>query len=421
MNITLVSTFDLNGGAAQAAHRLHRALRGLGVASQMLVNRRDSDDPDVVRVIPERAEDSAMWSARYAAIRAEEDVYPVLKTHQFSPFHGERAPSAAQWLDRLETADVINLHWVRGFVDWDAFFPSQPTTRPVVWTLHDLNPFTGGCHYAGGCVGFTGNCGHCPVLGADMADDLSARVLHRKRTILARSRMPLHLVAPSRWIAREAQRSSLFAALPVEVIPNSLELDRFRPIDRDAARAELGLPSEATILLFVAHLLDDRRKGLHRLAAALRHLGPVPGLEVVAVGMGAPAFDSPVPLTVIPFQASGAHIARLYASADLVVVPSDQDNLPNTVLEALACGRPVVAFPVGGVPDMVSDGETGLLARGFGDADLAEALVRALQARPHWLALGEAGRRQVERENAPEVQARRYAALFERVIRNAAG
>jgi glycosyltransferase involved in cell wall biosynthesis len=421
VNITLVSTFDLNGGAAQAAHRLHRALRGRGIASQLLVNRRDSDDPDVVRVVPTSAEDTAMWATRYAAIRAEEDVYPVLKAHRFSPFHGERAPSAAQWLDRLQTADVINLHWVRGFVDWEAFFPSQPATRPVVWTLHDLNPFTGGCHYAGGCTGFTDSCGRCPVLGSDAGDDLSAQVLHRKRAVLARSQMPLHLVAPSRWIAKEAQRSSLFAAQPLEVIPNSLDLDRFRPFDREAARAELGLPPGSIIMLFVAHLLDDRRKGLHRLAAALRLLGPVPGLEVVAVGMGTPAFDAPVPLTVRPFQASSACIARFYAAADLVVVPSDQDNLPNTVLEALACGRPVVAFPVGGVPDMICDGETGLLAHGFSDADLSEALVRALQARPRWLALGETARRQVERENAPEVQARRYAALFERVVRDAAG
>ncbi|MBK3774378.1 glycosyltransferase [Azospirillum brasilense] len=424
MRIALLNTFDATGGAAIAAARLRSGLNRIGVHHAFLVARKDSGDAGVAVVRPESAEDRADWAEREAGVRAEEAPYPALCVPGFVPFHSDRA-ARARLLEqrlrrmRLDNAEVMNLHWVRGLVDWQTFFGHRSAGQALVWTLHDEHPFTGGCHYAGRCDRVETGCGACPVLGSDDADDLSARVVRRKRAALARFGGVLRLVAPSRWMAGRARSSAIFRDRPVQVIPNGVDTGLFHP--RPADRRRHGIASTDLVVLFIAHRLDDPRKGYRHLCNAFDQLQPDRSVVLVTVGDGsvpAPRHVRTVQLGALSDQGA---LADAYALADVVVVPSEQDNQPNCCLEAMACGKAVLAFPTGGLPDMVAPGETGFLSADATSMSLAEALARCLTSRDTLFAIGHQARRRVLREFTLEIQAQRYLRLFEEAHREAVG
>lgn len=412
MRVALLNTFDTNGGAARAVYRLFQGLGRIGIERTLYVARQDSAHPGVVAVRPESPAEKADWEWREAAIRAEEAPYPTLKRHNFSPFHSERAARAELLERRLKPADVINLHWTRGLTDWDHFLSNRSPDVPLIWTLHDQHVLTGGCHYAGDCTGFTDRCGRCPVLESDDGNDLSSRVLSRKRTALATFKGPLHLVAPSRWMAEQAQRSALFRDRPVHVIPNGLDSLRFRPRDANALRDKLGIRRDATVLLCVAHDLTDPRKGYDTLRTALDGMTLPDGCVLVLIGHGTVRHPKHVRTIEVGSVASDDDMALHYSMADLLVAPSAQDNYPNTALEAMACGTPVLGFPIGGLIDLAGRNERGFLAAGSMADDLAHALANALSDRRRLGIRGSAARDFVERECTLERQAERYASLY---------
>ena len=417
MNIVLVNTFDNYGGAARAAFRLFKGLKATGGGCTMVVARKISDDPDVTTLGGLSAEEQASAAAVRAELDAQAAPYPILRNPGFAPFHAERSPLGRALVNRLPAADVVNLHWVREMVDYADFFSTRPPGQPVVWTLHDMHPFTGGCHYVRGCDRHADACGRCPLLGSDDPNDLSARILAGKRDSLARrTGGPMHVVTPSRWLADEARRSRLFRDLPISVIPYGLDTSVFTPHDRLAVRRGFNLPPDLRIILFVAHVLDDPRKGLAYLDDALRRLGPQPDVGVLMVGGGDYALRAPVVKMRAGLVDDDAVMSRLYAAADLVAVPSLEDNLPNTMLEAMASGTPVIGFDVGGVPDMVIPGETGFLAP-LGDAEgLSRAFADALGDPSRLAAMGHAARARIEREHTLAVQATRYRDLYRSLI-----
>jgi len=417
MNIVLVNTFDNYGGAARAAFRLFKGLKATGGGCTMVVGHKVSDDPDVVTLGPLSAEEQACAATVRAELDAQAAPYPMLRNPGFSPFHAERSPVGRALVNRLPAADVINLHWVREVVDYADFFSTRPAKQPVVWTLHDMHPFTGGCHYVRNCGRYADACGCCPLLGSDDPDDLSAHVLAGKLDSLScRTGGALHVVTPSRWLADEAQRSRLFRDLPVSVIPYGLDTELFAPHDRLAVRQAFNLPPDLRIILFVAHMLDDPRKGLAYLDEALCRLGPQPNLGVLMVGGGEFALRAPVVKMRAGLVDNDAMMSRLYAAADLVAVPSLEDNLPNTMLEAMASGTPVVGFTTGGVPDMVIPGETGALAP-LGDAEgLSHTLADLLGDAGRLAEMGRLARARIEREHTLAVQATRYRDLYRSLI-----
>lgn len=416
MRVALLNTFDTAGGAARAMHRLYTGLGRLGVDRTLYVARRDSDDPTIVPVRPVTPDEQAEYQAAEAHVRAEEAPYAALRTGGFIPFHSERAARARLLEQRLRDADVFNLHWTRGLVDWATFMARREPHQALVWTLHDQNVFTGGCHYTGGCDAFTRTCGACPVLGSDDTDDLSAVIVSRKRAALATRRTPLHIVTPSRWMAAEAARSSVLRDLPIHVIPYGLDTDLYRPRDRSALRARHGIDPAAMVILFVAHALDDPRKGYDHLKAALDALpGGGPTLLLLA-GQNQVPPPAHVPVRHLGAVSDDAALAALYALADLVAVPSGQDNYPNTVLEALACGTPVIGFDLGGLPDMVRSGQTGILADRHDTHAFSTALREALSDRARLAAWGREGRAFVERECTLEHAAGRYVALYAQAL-----
>lgn len=414
VRVVQVSTTDCKGGAAKAALRLHRALPAENAESRMLVAQRFTAEPGVAEYNPLPIVPARVGRALFRLARRWHRP-PVRRAGAyFSPDWTLVGGGLAR---RLADCDVAHLHWVADFVDYGTL-PRLAARVPLVWTFHDMNAFTGGCHYSGPCERYRERCGSCPQLRTSSGDvDMTRRVLERKRRIFARiPRRRLTVVCPSEWLAREARRSALIGGFDVRVIPNGLDLREYRPMPRDEARLALGLPAEARVVLFVADAIEDRRKGLRPMIEALRALGDLPGVLLVTLGRGDSALLSGPQFRQLGPWEDSAKLRAAYSAADVFAIPSLQDNLPNTVLEAMACGIPVAGFAAGGIGEAVVDGRTGLLAT-TGDAGaLAGGIRRLLQDRALRRELGAAARERAEREYSSSLLAARYAALYREVV-----
>ncbi len=373
LRVALCCTSDA-GGAGTAAVRQHLALRGQGVNSELYVmDQRFSRE--TVHILPTYRHNvlphgQRRETARHAALTSSEKLrYRALVNYPHRPEGAEYFSLPIQNFDfrnvpLFDDFDVLNLHWVATMCD-PALSLDALKGRPIVWTLHDMNPFTGGCHYADGCRGFETYCGNCPQLGSNEENDLSRQTW--KARMVAYRELDLHIVAPSQWLADEAQKSSLFSRFPVHTIAYGQPVDVYQPLNRQVLRQNLGITPDKTVLLFAAQDLGNKRKGgiyllqmLHALAASKEK----EQFMVLLLGGNPPR---PFLETGIQAEATG-HIdsdqsmAALYNVADAVLVPSLEDNQPNVICEALACGTPTVAFASGGIPEMIRHKETGFLA-----------------------------------------------------------
>ncbi|MCS3754375.1 glycosyltransferase involved in cell wall biosynthesis [Salinibacter ruber] len=338
--------------------------------------------------------------------------YDETRPDGLEPFTDDRTEYAGRIFDQMPTADIINLHWIRGFVDLQAFF--ERVSVPVVWTLHDMNAFTGGCHYNVGCEKYTAACGACPQLESDNETDLSRNIWERKKEAFSRvDPEQLHIVCPSKWLAKKARSSTLLESFPVTVIPYGLDTDRFAPRPQEAVRTALSLPHDRPVVLFVADTATRQRKGFDLLSDALSDLkDPL----LLSVGSGKPSLDNSGRHIHLGRLSSDRLLSAVYSAADVFVIPSLQDNLPNTVLESMACGTPVVGFNAGGIPDMVRPNETGWLAEVGSVRSLRQTLDTALSDDEARQRMSQRCRDVVETEYIIDVQAQRYCNLYRCIL-----
>jgi glycosyltransferase involved in cell wall biosynthesis len=396
VNILHISAADRGGGSARSAYRLHAELRRQGHLSRMLVGVRRTADEDV-RTLKR----SPVWRAADRACGAVMDGVGL----QYVLYPSSFAVAADPWFQAAEVVQLSNLH---GSYFSLSALPLLGRRRPLVWRLSDMWPLTGHVAYSFECERWRLGCGSCPRLRdyPGLPHDTSALLWRWKRAVYGRTR--LTVVAPSRWLEGIARSSPLLGRFDVHRIPNGVDLELFRPVDKPAARLELGLRPDGPTVLFSAPDLDDPRKGGAVLREALALLGDVEH-ELVVTG-GNPRH--------LPAGArhlgdlDGARLALSYAAADVFCLPSLADNLPNAVLESLACGTPCVSFAVGGIPDAVRHLETGWLAAPGDPAALA-AGVRALLGDAELCArLGARGRELAESEFSAELEARRFVELY---------
>jgi glycosyltransferase involved in cell wall biosynthesis len=379
VKIVHIGTNDVVGGAARAAYRLHDGLQRLGQDSTMFVAAKFSQDPAVIQFEP-----SKHWGPRFLrTLRRAEITLDASRSASpagHSIFSDDRSVySAEPWRQRLR-ADLIQLHWVATFVDYRPFFQTLPGSVPLVWTLHDMNPFTGGCHYDGGCARFIEQCGRCPQLDSRRQNDLSNKIWRRKLQalrILAPER--LHVVTPSKWLGQQVSQSSLLSRFPSSVIPYGLDTEVFQPRNPLVMREALGISTQARVVLFIADSTNDPRKGFKLLASALEDFESNFDIVLLSVGHGKPLQFSRFPHVHVETIQDDRLLSFIYSCADVFVVPSLQDNLPNTILESIACGTPVVGFRAGGIPDVILDGETGLLAAKGSVEDLHRGVLELLK------------------------------------------
>ncbi|MEM6612587.1 MAG: glycosyltransferase family 4 protein [Cyanobacteria bacterium P01_C01_bin.72] len=415
MKIASLSTFDNQGGAARAAYRLHQGLKQIKVDSWVLSQSKFSQDPQVMGAKTSSGIEQAKTGLRLTLDQLPLKRYGQKTKQLFSP----------HWLPDKVTEqiaqlnpDLLNLHWVSaGYLKIETLSKFR---QPLVWTLHDMWSFTGGCHYNQSCQKFSLACGACPLLGSSQEKDLSRQIWQRKQKAWAN--LNLTIVTPSRWLGDSAKASSLFGDRRVEVIPYGLDTTIFRPIEPAAARKLLKLPQDKQLVLFLSlNATSDQRKGFHLLQPALQKLsqsGWREKLELMVVGASQP--ETPPELGFkahyLGMMRDDLTLALAYSAADVFVAPSIQDNLPNTVLEATACGTPSVAFDIGGMPDMIKHQHNGYLARPLVVEDLAQGLAWVLEDRQRQLTLAQAARAKAEQEFALEVQARRYHALYQEIL-----
>ncbi|MBF9059794.1 glycosyltransferase [Rhodobacterales bacterium HKCCSP123] len=418
ISVLHLSTSDIGGGAAIAASRLHSALRRGGTGSSMAVRHRQSADGAIVSM-PVRAYKPGIPRRIWARVRArrlgEERTAVASAVSQGHGYFSGSKVDGHDLLKKRPKADVINLHWVANFLDYRSFFSGLSHGQPLVWTLHDMAPMTGGCHYATSCARFTENCGACPIMGATRERDLTRRIHEGKAKALGLlAQDTTRIVAPSKWMATEARRSSLLGRFEVDVIPNGLDVDTFTPRDRSLAREVLGLPQDGHVILFGADNLSDPRKGMDLLLAALDGLDP--SLSVTLASMGHGGAKGPTGSVALGRFDNPRLMSFVYSAADLFVLPTRADNLPNVLVEAMACGTPCVSFRVGGVPDVVRHGQTGLLAEPEDMGSLRQCIVTLLQDEEMRGRMSRACREIAVEEYSDTPVARRYVALYEELI-----
>ncbi len=410
MNVLHLSTSDIEGGAARAAYRLHQGLKATGVTSQMLVRAKDSIDRSVIAdksILTKLGPSISGWPLK---------LYPNRNRVLFSPqwFPDEIAAKVAQL-----NPDIVHLHWIcNGFVQIETL---AKLNKPLVWTLDDMWPFTGGCHYAEACDRYIHYCGACPQLKSQKSRDISRWVWWRK--IKAWQDLKIVIASPSVWMAECAKSSSIFKDRPIKVIPYGLDLNQYHPIEPAFSRNLLNLPPDKQLILFGASpgTTGDPRKGLHLLESALKRLAQSDWqekLELVVFGGTRPETptDLGFPIHYLGQFHDDLSLALVYSAANVMVVPSLQEAFGQTASEALACGTPVVAFAATGLKDIIDHQYTGYLAKPFDVEDLAQGIAWVLEDRQRHQQLRAQARQKAEQDYSLELQAHRYQQLYQAIM-----
>ena len=378
MNINILTGL-LDGGAANAALQLYHGLRQRDIRSRLyyaprLGNRDQADG--ITRPQWHSAGFVKQLKFRLHRTRFKRIVRGRPPGNEI--FTSPIGAPLTRWPPANHTStpeDVLHLHWVAKFIDTTSFFQSLTAQQVVVWTLHDMNAFTGGCHFTGGCQQFVQGCGHCPQLPQPAANDLSSVGFAIKQNALRN--INLHVVTASCWMSDQAKQSPIFAhAKSFRRIPYGLPLDQYTPVDRLKARQQLGLDPDAFVFAFGAADIENKRKGAKLLLDGLQQVADLPNVQGLVLGGGElPKTSTPLPpLRSLGFIKEVDRRVMVYSACDAFVLPSTQDNLPLTGLEVLASGTPIVGFNCSGVPDIVRPGETGLLAEPDNAMDLGNQL-----------------------------------------------
>jgi len=409
MKILIVNTSDINGGAARAAYRLHCALLDAGIDSQMLVQAKTSDDYTVI------ANETKIQKG-LARLRPTLDAIPI----QFYKNRTKTLFSPA-WLPSLGLAerinalnpDVVHLHWINaGILRIEELAKIK---SPIVWSLHDMWAFTGGCHYDENCEGYKQHCGNCKVLASLKENDLSRRIHNRKSKAFQRIES-LTIIGLSQWLANCAKESQLFRSQRVECLPNPIDIDVFSPFDKSQARALLNLPTNKKLILFGAMgATSDPRKGFNELTDALSLLER-DDIELVVFGSNRPKESQGFKHKA--HYSGHLHddvtLRVLYSAADVMIVPSLQENLSNAIMESLACGTPVVGFEVGGNSDLIEHQVNGYLAQPFDVGGLAKGIEWVLNAE-NYTQLCANAREKVVTTFDSQLVAKQYIAFYKKI------
>lgn len=360
MKITHIVTVD-RGGAGRAAIRIVQALRALDIDAVLLCLFNQLGPIDgLVRYAFKR---NNLFKRILYRLGLKKRDY-VMRADLFSKY---KVVDGMHWLHSdirfdkhpiIKQSDIIHLHWIDQMIDLPSFL--NHTTQPIVWTLHDMGAFSGGCnYYYYYCPKFEQQCGACPALSSNIENDLSRQEWHLKDQLYHKHLNRLHIVTCSNWLADCARRSSLLRDADIRVIPNCIDVEVYKPLPKmhrdDVIRFMLGAVNA-----------KDPNKGYERLQRMVNCYAAQTQkrIEVLVVGQNSDdlCFQENVLVRSFGFIESDSELAAIYNQADLLLYGSYRDNLPNMIMEAMACGVPVIAFPIGGIPDMVIHKETGYLA-----------------------------------------------------------
>ena len=418
MRVLIVNTSERIGGAAIAANRLMEALNNNGIKAKMLVRDKQTDQ---VTVVP--LEKSWLHGLKFVWERVR--IWQANHFHKHKLFEVDLANTGTDItnLPEFRDADVIHLHWInQGYLSLKNIQQIIRSGKPIVWTMHDMWPFTGICHYSGDCHKYQQECHHCPMLySGGSGNDQSHKVFLKKDTLFREAQ--IYFVACSQWLENLARESRLLVGQNICNIPNAINTNMFHPMDKQKARLKLHLPANKKLLLFGSLKITDKRKGVDYLIEACKHLQqtqPEFAKDLAIVTMGKAGEETkhlfPFPVYDLDYVSSERDLVDVYNAADLYVTPSLQDNLPNTIVEAMACGIPCVGFNVGGIPQMIDHLHNGYVAEYKNAQDFANGIQWSLES--DYAELCEMAYRKAIATYSESNVAKRYINIYNKVTSN---
>lgn len=360
MNITIISGSE-TGGAGYAAKNLHEGLLEIGVNSNFLTE----------QMIIEADRSFFKKIRRWWLVRRNiKRNYKLLAGAPTEYDHFSFARTGYHNIHKhplIQNADVINIHWVSYMVDYKSFFKN--IDKPIIWTLHDTNPFTGGCHYTFGCDNFMNDCINCPQLAEKNRDFAAWDNLKLKHDSLAElNPKKTVIVSPSKWLKTLSEKSSLFKKYAHYCIPYGINTAIFKHYSKAASRLKMGFPADKFIVLFAGTSLTEYRKGFDIILKLKEVFKDNEQILFIAIGKNDIEHEG---ISNLGYISDKNDMAIAYSAADLFIIPSREDNFPNTVLESLCCGTPVIGYKTGGITDAVEHGTNGFLVDKENITDLA--------------------------------------------------
>lgn len=417
MNVLQINYSDNKGGAAKAAYRLNESLNSSGIDSTLLVLDKNIKNDSVVHYESKNSIYSRIVKNyrkfKIDQIKSDTKQTNTCKYEIFTTHHS----LYKELVEHVSDFDIVNLHWVSGFVDYNSFFLNFPKNIPIVWTLHDMNPFTGGCHYDNGCEKFKIKCGNCPQINSEIENDITRKaILTKEKTLKKMQNQKLNFVSPSNWLKSQLDKSYLFSGYSSTVIPNSLDTNSFKPRDKVTSRRILELPVYKKIILIGSYSLKTQRKGYSIAKEALENLD---NKDFFIASFGNDELDiKTANYKHLGFITDDILLSILYSAADLFLITSIQDNLPNTVIESISCGTPVVSFDVGGIPEIIKDEFNGKIIKNRDARELKENLTLLLNDKKKLDRLSVNSRETAINKFDFKIQSEKYKTLYEKLIVN---
>ena len=415
MRVLIINTSERMGGAAIAANRLMDALRNNGIQAKMLVRDKQTDQVTVIGL------KKSLWKI-WQFIWERIVIWKANRFKKHNLFEVDIANTGTNILSLPEftQADVIHLHWInQGMLSLTDIRRIIESGKPIVWTMHDMWPFTGICHYAGECKKYTSQCDQCPILFKGSKKDLSYHTFQKKMKMFEGSQ--IHFVSCSQWLGNMAKSSKLIGHQTITSIPNAINTNLLKPRNKQAIREKYQIPADKKLLLFGSMKTTDKRKGIDYLVEACQILAKeqpefCKQLGVVILGKHSEVYQSlfPFPIYAMDYVHAEKELVDIYNIADLYVTPSLQDNLPNTIMEAMACGIPCVGFNVGGIPEMIDHLHNGYVADYKSAEDFANGIHWAL-SEGEYQSLSEEARRKVLTSYSENAVTKKYIEVYNKI------
>lgn len=413
MKILHVNTNDIQGGAARAAYRIHKGLLEKNIYSRLVVLNKKSDDYSVINM---------------GRTKKQKLIYRIrlFFDEKIKSFYRKKTRTtwSVNFFDNNELVkfinnsnfDIINFHWINASML--SIEDIGKITKPIVWTMHDMWIFTGGCHYSNGCILYKTDCNKCNQLDDKKNTFLSKYILKRKNIYYKNIRY----ISPSKWLANCGKDSFLLKNSNIQVIQNGVDLEIFKKLDKIFSQKVLNLDTSKKYILFGAmSSTSDKRKGYDLLKKALKVLKKefyLKDIVLLIFGANKPQYNEDLGFEVKYLGQINDDItlSLIYNSADVFVAPSREDNLPNTIVEAVSCGLPCVAFNIGGMPDLIEHKKNGYLAESFDIKDLAEGINFVLENENRRNRLSENALNKAQRDYNINVVSDKYIDLYKKIL-----
>ena len=377
MKLVVLSTFERAGGAAIAANRLMKSLIDNDIKVKTLTLNKQTNDKNVISI---QSSFIKQWIVRSKFLCERWVIFVYNHFNRENLFNVSIANTGFDVSKHplIKEADIIHIHWInQGFLSLRGLRKLFEMGKPVFWTMHDMWACTGICHYARECNNYQTSCHNCFYLNKPGPNDLSNQFFRRKKKSFITEKITF--ITCSNWLKNNAEKSALLAGRKIFTIPNPIDTLLFHPINKSICREKYNLPNDKQLILFGAVKISDERKGIHYLIKAIELLSQnsqANKLELIIFGKTNMDLSDIFALKVnyLNFLSNEEDIVALYNAADVYVTPSLEDNLPNKIMESMACGVPCCGFNVGGIPEMIDHKSNGYVVEYKSAKDLAHGI-----------------------------------------------